>query len=87
MTIKVNLNDQVSVKLTREGINRYYQFHEDLGIISDGPGIDESGWYKDQLWSIMMIFGPVIYLGGPNMFATEILLHPDPIAAVSETVK
>jgi hypothetical protein len=37
ITIKFNINNNVSVKLTREGINHFYKYHERFGIITDGP--------------------------------------------------
>jgi hypothetical protein len=82
ITIKFNINNNVSVKLTRAGINHFYEHHERFGIITDGPQIDEHGWHKTQLWSLMSIFGERMYLGAANMFSTDIILHQTEICDV-----
>ena len=73
--IGFNVNDRARVKLTREGIHHFYAWHERLGIITDGPKIDAAGWYEDELWQIMSIWGERCYMGGPLMFETAIELH------------
>lgn len=73
--LKVNINQMASVKLTKEGVRQYYQSFEEFGIITNGPELDQDGYYKDTLWGIMQKFGPKMFVGGPLMFETDIILH------------
>lgn len=75
-SIPFNINNYVSVKLTKEGGEQWYRHHERFGIIGDGPEIDENGWMRIQLWELMQIFGSELRNGGPLMFETNILFHP-----------
>ncbi|MEM0926624.1 MAG: hypothetical protein AAGJ83_11345, partial [Planctomycetota bacterium] len=69
----LNINATVRVKLTRPGIHRYYQYFEEVGMISEGPKIDEDGWVEMQLWSVMAIFGgPRMHLGCEDLIETTI---------------
>jgi hypothetical protein len=36
------------------------------------PAVDVDGWSKFQGWHLMKMFGPYIYLGGPNPFETTV---------------
>lgn len=85
--MKININTKVKVKLTDRGadiLNRYNrQFH-----ISGDPEKDEKMFptnyvvgdtIEDELWSVMHIWGPHIYMGAPIVFQTndiDILLKP-----------
>lgn len=70
-----NLNDFVSVKLTRAGVDFYYQHEAAFGLVTDGPKTDEDGWFRIQLWELMSIFGSQIHMTSEPMFETEIILH------------
>lgn len=76
-TMVLNINDEVDVRLTPEGVVQYNKFYQDLARKGDAsygkvrPPLrkDRGGWYTFQLWDLMNIFGPNTYLGGPQYFA------------------
>lgn len=70
-----NLNEEIKVKLTREGIHHYYAEHEKYGIVSNGPPVDEEGWAKMQAWAFFELYGHDLRLGGPTLFNVNIQIH------------
>ena len=66
---KLNANQRVRVRLSDWGRKIYEREH---GILPK----EEDGWYEDQLWCIMRLFGPHIGMGcqpfDPRM---EIIRH------------
>lgn len=70
-----NVNDHVRVRLTKEGVARWYAFYERYGIISEGPKFDELGYTRFQLWCLMSMYGDVIGAGLPMMFDAEMILE------------
>jgi hypothetical protein len=79
MDTKFNINNFVKVKLTQKGIDILKRNHDDLnkrcnGVLDEFElKLDEDGYYKDQLWSIMQSFGEHMYLGVCEPFETEII--------------
>lgn len=77
-----NVNCYVYVKLTDKGIDILKERHEELNdrlLSMGGTGLsdfelnlNEHGYYSNQFWVFMEIFGPHIGLTS-NIFETEIL--------------
>jgi len=78
--MKINLNDNVRVKLTKKGLLVLMEQHEELMSIFPEraryhfrtPETDRDGWTKFQLWSLMQKFGKHIGMGFDPVFETEI---------------
>lgn len=70
MEIKLNLNDQVEVKLTKHGKN----------VLKKHPSyythINEEGFYEFSLWNFANIFGKEFYNGqmNPSIVDNEIII-------------
>ena len=84
--IKVNINNSVKVKLTEQGILILKREHDELNkriIEHGGKGLgfrlelDENGYCKEQLWSLMQKFGKYMRMGENLPFSTTILLDID----------
>lgn len=58
---EINLNAKVRVQLTEHG-KIILEMDE---YASDKP--DADGFLEMQLWTLMRVFGPVMFLGNPNM--------------------
>ena len=73
--MKFNINDNVRVKLTAFGF-KVYAAH--MAPYEMGPHIppkvDSEGYSTFQLWYLMSVFGPVIFMGNKLPFDTDILL-------------
>lgn len=81
--IKFNINDYIKVKLTPKGKMILYEQHEQfLKSISEERRskfpykltLDEDGYFKEQMWSIMNTFGSYIVMGTDNVFETNIIM-------------
>lgn len=76
--MKINVNDKVRLKLTEHGqiataMCEYLKY--------DKP--DADGWLELHLWEAMLVFGPFMFNGNPNIpFETNIELK----AAVTEEI-
>ena len=76
--IEINLNDEVRVKLTKEGIQELSRQHKDLrkfllenSIRDIGEFVlilDDKGYYHTQLWSLIEKFSKHIQLGAATVF-------------------
>lgn len=75
--MKINLNDEIKVKLTERGkhiINSYYtdsfkEINEKYNAHLHVPfeiEVDEEGYSKFLLHEFMHIFGPYLYVGAPG---------------------
>jgi hypothetical protein len=96
-----NLNHEVAVKLTEEGLDILRRNHDRLnaGYLFPGnkPGLlgefrppktDAEGWTRFQLWALMHEFGADILMGRPVPFETAIRLDASAIEARrAETVQ
>lgn len=63
-----NINYEVKVKLTEYGRELYYHQFDDLikqGMLMTPiqPKVDKEGYTTFQLWELMSIYGPHIYMG------------------------
>lgn len=84
MEVKINLNDEVKVKLTDFGMQILKQRHDELNNMikaSGGRGtefvlrIDEDGYYKTQLHNLMYIFGEYTSIGAKGLpFETNMII-------------
>jgi hypothetical protein len=80
--MKMNINQYVKVRLTEKGKeillndhNRIDQQLKESGAKGLGTFIlklDKDGYYKDQLWNIMSVFGDYMLMGTDLPFETEI---------------
>ncbi|HZJ98465.1 MAG TPA: hypothetical protein VFC79_00575, partial [Tissierellaceae bacterium] len=71
--IAVNLNDEVKVKLTKEGVQELARQHKELRelLLEKSPRdigefvlmLDDKGYYHTQLWSLIEKFSKYIRLG------------------------
>lgn len=64
--LKVNMNAQVQVVLTKYGaetLNKHYSQFDTFGSYQN---LNEGDAYKTELWQIMQIFGEGIYMGMPQ---------------------
>lgn len=71
--MKLNINEQVRVKLTAAGIKEYERYYRELMPVGTKeeyfyPRLDAEGWHRTQLWCLMQEFGPAIYMGMPDVF-------------------
>lgn len=66
---KLNLNDNVKVKLTSFGLEILsMRYKERNGNSTDFvPTIDENGYTEYQLWELMNIFGEYYYVGAAEL--------------------
>jgi hypothetical protein len=75
--MKFNINDDVKVRLTPYGLKvhaaHWAPYHSESAPYCP-PKIDSEGYSKFQLWDLMAIFGPSMYMGNHNSFDTNILL-------------
>lgn len=83
-SIIFNTNYKVAVLLTEHGRNILQTRHNEMAHnhprVDFGEwdrNIDATGWYHDQLWRIMQIFGPHLSLGSVMPFETQIHLFPE----------
>lgn len=79
--IEFNLNYRMGVKLTELGIEILRQRHEEFrrrvpSVPEFELKLDEDGYYRDQAWSIMQVFGEHVGMARPPVFSTEVRLYP-----------
>lgn len=91
--MKLNLNDEVRVKLTVNGVLAYRRYVEDS---SGHPGHREylmdkinEGWLTERFYTIMCIFGRDLYIGNSSHpFEPEIeLLRDGPVGLLRSMVE
>jgi len=85
--MKLNMNDNVKVKLTDVGIQemkKQHDEHNDYLITNGGEpyGVfqinkDEEGYTKFQMWKLMNTFGHMMHNGSKIPFDMDILLDVD----------
>jgi hypothetical protein len=82
--MEFNMNDRVQIRLTT--IGRTVVANDDAEVRAVFPSYggmtvneDADGWSEWQLWEVMQVFGPSIYLAGKPPFDTTIrILDPAP---------
>lgn len=73
--IEINLNDDVKVKLTKEGLAQWRCFLNGLGIKPPTLTTDSEGLVEFQLWELFNIFGSQTYNGNENkMFFDNVIV-------------
>lgn len=81
MTVHINVNGFVKVRLTQAGIDELNkqrkEFYGDVGMafkpIEDF--FDSSGYLRTQLWSLMSKLGHMCTLGGTPPFEMDIIVE------------
>ena len=81
--MKLNINDQVLVKLTPDGAKTYrdwqdFWFKPLLGVIPRAYEIERKSTevgdkHRFQIWQLMQIFGEKMYNGGRQQFENNII--------------
>jgi hypothetical protein len=79
--MKVNVNNEVKIRLTDEGRKILMEAHDKRNEEHNGafgdyapPREDQFGWSTWQLWHLMREFGPHMYNGCKVPFEAEIEL-------------
>jgi hypothetical protein len=72
--IKINLNNQIYVKLTKVGEEIYHDYIKEINdyygreiIDKYIPNYEDGGFARFQLWEFMNIYGNYIGMGFPNV--------------------
>ena len=68
-TKNMNVNDQVSVTLTEEGLRLWDEYHDGYPALQ--ARAREEGGLKTEVWKLMQVFGPHVRMGGPNHFVNN----------------
>jgi hypothetical protein len=80
--IKINLNDDVKVKITEYGQSILKKYYENLNIMKyySYQKPDSDGFSTFQLWELMIFFGDEMYNGNPHQVfvKNEIILIKKP---------
>jgi hypothetical protein len=72
-TIKHNINDQVTVELTKEGLKVAEDSYKGNPFRTTPiPGL-KGTTYTTELWHLMATFGDKTYMGGPQHFVNNII--------------
>lgn len=85
--MRVNLNQQVSVKLTPKGIELYSARYTNLHFL---PSPLQNNTWSGPLWDAMHLFGPGMVMGGNPPIETNIVIAPndtDPVSMALEEVE
>lgn len=76
--IKININDCVKVKITKEGWDHLERLDKEQDL---PPGSsrslyapDDNGYSKMELWKLMNEFGNILYNGCKIPFETEVII-------------
>ena len=67
----ININIQVKIKLTQYGRNILKQHYSEFPSLAK---LDETGYFKSELWNIMYIFGEHLYNGSKQIIEENELL-------------
>lgn len=73
VTRNINLNWMARVKPTPQGIRRYVAHWKKYGI--DRQPVLEDGWLRDNLWSLMQVFGEHFHNGMRQDIESEIVIE------------
>lgn len=72
--MRLNLNDEIKVKLTEHGKNIYYHQYDQLNTAlgrevckPSYPKVDEDGYTTFQLWCFIELYGVHIGMSLPNV--------------------
>lgn len=86
--LSFNVNDEVRVKLTTVGIERMRRRHDELNKVVGGalgafrqPKVDDDGWSRFQLWTLISELGGALTMGRPVPFETTMQISAQAIEA------
>lgn len=74
--MKINVNDRVSVRLTKDGDKTHRQYKKRHGSKSYSFEKDRQGRIEFQLWELVHIFGHTIGLCKPTPFVDSTIEFP-----------
>lgn len=84
MDFRVNLNEEVKVKLTEYGMSILKEEHDLLNKFIEQRGgkgfgefelrLDEDGYYSTQIWMLMSKFGHAMRMGIKNPFNLDVII-------------
>lgn len=80
--VPVNLNNYVTLKITERGLRVFREYHDRMGLDwepyakMNGEAKRGATW-RMQMWQVMQIFGPSIYLGCDPPFDTNIVIETE----------
>ena len=69
--MKININSQVSVKLTDSGETVIISYWDSLGVVAAHYSLQESKIVTMPFWELMQIFGPSVHMGMPKMLFVD----------------
>lgn len=81
--MKFNINNNVRIRLTPKGRKIWAHRYDELNkyyvetVFKPEYPKEVDGWFEEQLWVIMNVFGPHLYNGGALLFETEIEIPED----------
>lgn len=67
-----NFNDTVWVRLTPAGREALADYWSEYPPKYRGSPREEDGWSEFQLWELMQIFGPHMYMAGQQVFVGNV---------------
>ncbi|RYI30554.1 hypothetical protein EVU96_09060 [Bacillus infantis] len=70
--MKLNINQQVKVKLNEKGKELLFNHYDEFVL-----QLDQDGYYKIQLWKLMQVFGNHLHMGKELPFEAEIEVVED----------
>jgi hypothetical protein len=76
--IHFNINNNVRFKLTKHGRQYLAKLNRSDKVLYKYPlkfKTDKDGYCRDQLWHLMHIFGPALFLGSNEPIKMEIILE------------
>ena len=72
--IELNVNDDVEIRLTREGRKIYREYRKKY--IHDPLKKTNSRWLRIQLWEFMNIFGSKMFMGAHAVIIGNVIRIP-----------
>lgn len=92
MSMRLNLNDEIKVKLTEHGKDIYYHQYEQLNTAfgreickPSYPKVDEDGYTTFNLWCFMELYGAHLDMGLPNIIEPLDIIFDTPIVEERKT--
>ena len=79
--MKVNINDEVKVKLTAHGRDCLVEYGGEFLDVQTTLALymstDKDGYHHFQLWKLVEIFGKYMWHGGEQLFEDNIIIIGD----------
>ena len=64
--MKFNVNHNVKIKLTKTGVKVIKDYYDEANIDYEIK-LDEDGYFQDQMWHVMKMFGSKMVMGGEEL--------------------